>query len=59
MKFLIRFEYRQHLGYRGQKGQRTVEEKTKDEALNNFNKLERKFIEGRSGNIRVISVRRK
>jgi len=59
MKFLIKFENHEYLGYRGKIGQRTVEAKTKAEALDYFNAWERRFIEGKTGNLRVISIKRK
>lgn len=59
MKFLIRFENRKYLGYKGKIGQRTIEAKTKADALNYFNAWDKRFIEGREGNLRVISIKRK
>lgn len=59
MKFLIRFEHREYdlvIGHREKIGQRTIEAKRMQDALNWFNVIERKYI---SGNVRVISIKRK
>ena len=56
MKFLVRFEARKFVGFKGRIRQRTIEAKNKKEALILFNTIERHYM---IENVRIISIERK